>query len=409
MHKELTNIFIIPSWYPSKSLPIFASFVQEQALAMANHRTEYRIIVSLRSDADVQLSAKKPTKILHHFRRGTFAEIEEVILSDNFIELTSPAFSLIHFTRIHSAILRLYALTERNLKYAVKKYGQISLIHVHVGYPAGFVAALLSKKYGVPYVITEHMSPFPFDSLIKNDQLLPELRTAFKNASGSIAVSNSLADRIASFGFSRPLVIPNMIDETRFKVSASVDNGFVFLSAGGLIAQKGFSDLLDAISIWKPKTTGIKFKIIGHGHLATSLKNKSKQLGIEHYIEWLGPVSRDKIPGEFANCNAFVLPSHHETFGIVYVEALASGKPVIATRCGGPEDIVNSSNGLLIEKGNPAELAKAMEWMYNNWSNFNPKNIRKDFEQRFSQKQVCRQIANLYDDIILNSTQIKNK
>ena len=103
------------------------------------------------------------------------------------------------------------------------------------------------------------------------------------------------------------------------------------------------------------------------------------------------------------------MPSHHETFGIVYVEALASGKPVIATRCGGPEDIVNSSNGLLIEKGNPAELANAMEWMYNNWSNFNPTNIRKDFEQRFSQKQVCRQIANLYDDIILNSTQIKNK
>ena len=402
MVKSLKNILILPSWYPTEAMPLFGSFVMEQAHALANNRAELRVIVSLRADPDAKLSYKKPFEMMQYFIRGTFSKVDRKTISPNLVELRYPAFSFKHILHIQSAIDRLYALSEQNLKYAIQQFGKISLMHVHVAYPAGYVAALLSKKYGIPYIITEHMSPFPFESLVKNGKLDVKLKYAFEHASGSIAVGNSLADAVASFGLPRPVVIPNMVDGSNFKINTNADLNFAFLTVGGLNKQKGISDLLDAIHIWSPESGSIKFRIAGKGPLEDALKSKSKKLGIEKYIEWLGVVSRDKIPALFNNCNCFVLPSYHETFGIVYAEALASGKTVIATRCGGPEDIVNKANGMLIEKGNPAELAKAMEWMYNNWASFNPIDIRNDFDKRFSQKVVSGSIANFYNHVILN-------
>lgn len=399
MEQSPVNIFMLPSWYPSKALPLFATFVKEQAYAVAGNRPDYRIIISLRSDIDARLSYKEPFKMVGHFIRGSFAKVTHNTVSSNLVELGSPAFSLRNLPQINTAMRRLYALSERNLQHAIKQYGKISLMHVHVGYPAGFVAALLSKKYGIPYIITEHMSPFPFDSLVANGKLKRELRIAFENARGSIAVSNSLANSVEKFGLARPYVISNMVDGSKFKIGTNKNTGFVFLTVGGLNKQKGIGDLLDAIYQWLPKDN-IRFKIAGTGPLEDSLKKKSEKLGIEKYIEWMGPVDRDKVPDLFNTCNAFVLPSHHETFGIVYAEALAAGKPVIATRCGGPEDIVTTSNGLLIEKENPRQLAEAMEWMYNNWNKYNSAYIRQDFEDRFSQKVVSDKIAVLYEKII---------
>jgi len=397
LEESLKNIFVIPSWYPCKSFPIFGSFIKEQALAIARCRPEYRIIVSLRSDIDAQLSVKNPIKIVNQFIDGTLTHVEEIYLSGNYIELRSPALSLKHKHYVIRAISRLLALNEKNLSYSIKKYGKINLIHAHVGYPAGYIAAQLSEKYGIPYLITEHMGPFPFENMIKKGRLMPKLRIAFENAAGSIAVSRSLADRIASFGIPRPYIVPNLVNENIFKPKFKTSANFVFLTVGGLMKEKGFNDLLDAIRIWSPKTSDIKFIIVGDGPLSSSLKSKSRQLGIEKYIEWKGIVARDKMPEEFNNCNVFVLPSHHETFGIVYAEALASGKPVIATKCGGPEDIVNSSNGLLIEKGNPEALAIALEWMYYHWNSFDPQLIRSDFEARFSESVVTGIIAKIYE------------
>lgn len=89
-----------------------------------------------------------------------------------------------------------------------------------------------------------------------------------------------------------------------------------------------------------------------------------------------------------------------ETSGTVYAEAIASGKPVIATRCGGPEFIVNDGNGLLVNIGDAPMLAQAMQTLAANWAQYSPQTIRLDFEQRFSRQAVVRQLRILYDQVL---------
>jgi len=297
---------------------------------------------------------------------------------------------------------RLLALTERNLRFAIRHFGTIDIIHAHVGYPGGYIAGLLSRKYGIPYVITEHMSNFPFKVMIKNNQLIDELKFAYANCSKSISVSSSAADQIESYNIKRPTVIPNMVDEDIFKPAdhyAQKEN-FIFLTVGGLIPRKGHKELLEAISLWKTKPSNVKFKIIGEGPSFSDLINLGKELNIQNQVEWLGALSRDEIVNEFKNCDVFVLPSHLESFGIVYTEALACGKPVIGTKCGGPEDIINDFNGIIVNVGNSIELSSAISFIYNNIDNYNSNKIRTYFLEKFSASAISLKISAIYEEVI---------
>jgi glycosyltransferase involved in cell wall biosynthesis len=101
---------------------------------------------------------------------------------------------------------------------------KIDIIHAHVSYPAGYIAYLLSKEFDIPYVITEHMSPFPFPEYIKDKKVINELNISLYNASKIIAVSEDLKKDIEQYGFKNIEVIPNFIDETRYRVEDKIQN-----------------------------------------------------------------------------------------------------------------------------------------------------------------------------------------
>jgi glycosyltransferase involved in cell wall biosynthesis len=84
-------------------------------------------------------------------------------------------------------------------------------------------------------------------------------------------------------------------------------------------------------------------------------------------VRFLGALAPEQVPQQHAASDAFVLASFEETFGVVLVEALMSGRPVVATRCGGPEDIVHEGNGWLVPPGDPAALAAAMDQAVERW------------------------------------------
>ena len=89
----------------------------------------------------------------------------------------------------------------------------------------------------------------------------------------------------------------------------------------------------------------------------------ARRLEIEPRVRWLGRLDRQRALEEYRACDCFVQPSHLESFSIVVLEALACGKPVIATRCGGPEFMITPENGLLVAKQDPSGLARAMRGM----------------------------------------------
>jgi glycosyltransferase involved in cell wall biosynthesis len=105
----------------------------------------------------------------------------------------------------------------------------------------------------------------------------------------------------------------------------------------------------------------------------------------------------------FTNSNTFVLPSKSETFGVVYIEALLCGLPVIATSCGGPEDFVNDKNGLLIPVDNKEELINALKMIKKN--DYDKKLISENCRQKFAPEIIANRITKLYEQVLLNENE----
>ena len=104
------------------------------------------------------------------------------------------------------------------------------------------------------------------------------------------------------------------------------------------------------------------------------------------------------------SCDAFVLASRSETFGVVYIEALRSGLPVIATKCGGPEDFINETNGMLVPVNNIISLTGALQRMVVNIDKYNRKSISDDCLYKFAPDTIANQLFQIYTQIINNQS-----
>jgi glycosyltransferase involved in cell wall biosynthesis len=235
---------------------------------------------------------------------------------------------------------------------------------------------------------------------MKKGQPIFEISHAFNNAAASIAVSPSLAKRVASFGYPMPRVIPNMVDDRSFALGESQSDKIIFFTLCGISEQKGIDHLLEAIALWNPPAKRFEFCIGGDGPQRAYYQAKSIKMGLGDRVKWLGAVSRETAPDLFRQCHIYVMPSRHETFGVVYAEAIACGKPIIATRCGGPEFIVNEGNGLLVDVGDVSALSIAMQKMVANWADYKSLDIRQDFDKRFSRHAVVSQLRALYSEVL---------
>ena len=126
------------------------------------------------------------------------------------------------------------------------------------------------------------------------------------------------------------------------------------------------------------------------------LNEEIQNLGLSGQIKLLGFMDRDSIAKEMNQSNAFVLASRSETFGVVYIEALASGLPVIGTNCGGPEDYVNEENGILVEINNVDELSEALLTMYRKIDYYDGEEIAKKCKDTFSPDKIATQLTEIY-------------
>lgn len=140
--------------------------------------------------------------------------------------------------------------------------------------------------------------------------------------------------------------------------------------------------------------------IFGEGPERPKLEELISKYTLEKNITLCGLKSREEISKVFKEGDLFVLPSQTETFGVAYVEALASGIPVIATRCGGPEMFVTEENGVMIDVDDIDALTKAMIYMYNNMDKFDNEKIAKEAREKFSPSAIARKLIITYNDIL---------
>ncbi|MDR3644293.1 MAG: glycosyltransferase, partial [Clostridia bacterium] len=201
-------------------------------------------------------------------------------------------------------------------------------------------------------------------------------------------------------------VIPNAVDMRAFgsrPIETQIDErqrgGFVYAAMGNLVASKGFDVLLHAFRLVcdvKPDSTLV---IAGAGPQRQALRQLATELGIQGRVTFAGELARAEAPRFFGGCDCFVCSSLYETFGMVLIEALACGKPVVSTRCGGPQDIVTEQNGILCDPGSVPELAQAMLALRRH-GYYSSQTIRSGCAARFSADAVCGQLEALYGDVL---------
>lgn len=392
------NIFVIPSWYPSEKTPIKGVFFQEQAKAIGK-QTDHKVIISLWGQSECALPVNKPLVAISNLINFSQKKSYLREISQNTFEIFEPTFSWYHKI-FNGNMVKLIKANENNFQKAQAKFGKIDLIHAHVSYPAGFIAMRLAQKFNTPYIITEHMGPFPFRYFLSKGSLDKIILEPLTMADQIVAVSPALASDIEKFGLKNIQVIPDLIDENFFVPSENQKNRlFTFFSLGNLGYQKGTDDLVRAISLVVKKNQKIRFRIAGGGS-NTIYRRLTRELRLDKYIKWLGPLNREEARAEFQKCDAFVLPSRHESFGVVFVEAMACGKPVITTRCGGPESIVTKQTGILTDVGDITQIARAMNELAENPDQFDSKVIRQEFLDNFSEKVVVNKIESIYKKVV---------
>lgn len=390
------NIFLIPSWYPTQESPNTGRFFKDQAFLYANEYQEDNIIISRWGQGEFIVNLFSPLKALKKLFAYAKAHPFKHQISANVSEFYSPAVE-IRPRKYAGDIAQIAQANVQNFEKAQQQYGKIDIIHAQVSFPAGFIAEKLSKKFGIPYVITEHMGPFPFPFYAEGNKLNRRLQEAFREADRVIAVSGFLKEEMFKYGIAVDEIIPDFIDDDFFSPGIrTVSDEFVLFSLGRITKAKGIDTLIKAFASALQDQPDMVLKIGGIAADMHIMIELAKNLGIDSKIEWLGELDMADVRANLRQCDAFVCASTYETFGVSVSEALCCGRAVVSTRCGGPEDMVDDQNGILVPIGDVSAMADAIRRIHKDNQKFDPTEIRMQHLKKFGQKAVTARVRGLY-------------
>jgi glycosyltransferase involved in cell wall biosynthesis len=296
----------------------------------------------------------------------------------------------------------------------IKDSKKFDIIHIQSSGPLGgllpaIVGVFWKKILGFKLVVTFHYSKT--EEFVKKHKYL--FKCILNQCDRYIVVSNKQKEIFKSelkiSMHNKIVVIPNGYNPQKFqkipKEEARKKLGLSFhdkilINVALLFEKKGQKYLIEAMDIivHKKGRADIKCFIIGNGRLKEKLEQQISMLGLENYVKLVGAKPHNEIPLWMNASDLFVLPSLSESFGIVQIEAMACGVPVVATINGGSEEIITSEDyGLLVEPANPEDLAEKILIALN--KEWDKEKIRKYAEQ-FTWERIAERIHEIYCRVV---------
>lgn len=381
------KILIVASWYPTIDSPVNGIFIQDQAQALAQQYdvavlaprlAGWREIVRGKIGARSQLQKEDR---LFVSRERVLAPVPRapVLACRNWLPAANQGFAEL-----------------------LAQWGKPDLIHAQVILPGGLAAVRLGKQHAIPVVLTEHTSPFCVH--LKTARQRRWVKETLAHVDRVIAVSPALVQQIQAFDKTIEIRVVGNLINTDFFVPVKTERHNLakthFLSIGLLTQQKGINFLLRAVAqLLQRGITTFELTIGGDGPERPQLERLAQSLGLADRCRFTGMLSREQVKQWMQQCDVFILPSLHETFGLVLAEAMACGKPAIATRCGGPEFVVTSETGVLVDAENPEALANAMADFVQGRLQFDSPNVRHSVVERFGETSFLKTISALYEEV----------
>lgn len=280
-----------------------------------------------------------------------------------------------------------------------RESGRPDIMHAHFT-GSGYAAAKLKEDTDIPLVLTEHSSGLMASDLdISN---MDREKYVYRSSDGIITVSPDLQEVLKNRFETDSIYIPNIIDTDSFAYEPERDDSeaFSFITVGNLIYRKRMDLTIEAFAQAFPNDDRTKLIIIGEGPERGKLETLIADYELRDRVTMTGSLNRREISDYMNRSNCFVLPSRAETFGVVYIEAMATGLPAIATHCGGPEVIVDDSNGIMIDVDNLGQLVDAMIYMREHVDEYDAEAIVADTLAKYSPEAVAEQIVGIYEEIL---------
>lgn len=387
------HILLLPSWYPADSEDLAGSFFREQAMML--HR----------AGAKVGVIAPR-LRPMSRPREAFFGSSRIVVEND--VGVMSYRASLANITPRMSRLMagRLSRLSRRMFDTYCAAHGQPDIIHVHAALPAGLGAVDIGHRFNIPVVLSEHSSAFARD-LVSVSGVALARRIALA-ATARFAVGTPFA-RLLEDKLSLPRasvgVMPNPVDhrflDAPLPTGRDMGDRFQFLHVSLLDENKNVGQLLDAFAHAFAGDDRVSLVIGGDGATRFALERRAHSLNIASQVTFTGRLSRAGVLAALRASDAFVLSSRFETFGVVIVEALATGLPVIATRCGGPEDIVGEGDGSLVAVDDTSAMAVAMRRIVDDPKVGDRYARRARCRDRFGPKAISRRWLDIYADVLV--------
>ncbi len=368
------HILILPSWYPTREDPIRGCFFREQAQALsrAGHRVS---VFPFYPDAP----------------RGVYTERENAGGAEEYaIHYRRLRFHLTFF-RVLFAMIALW----RNMP----REERPELIHVH-SYAAMKYARWLRRLFRVPVVVTEHVSWFQRGLLSEKQKA--SIRRDYAAADAVLAVSEGLREQIQPLCRQTVRVVPNM-------VSAGMEEGglhkapgetFRWISVGSLNKNKGMDAALEAFALALKTIPAMSLTICGGGPEREALERQASELRATDKVTFTGQISRAECGRRLRECQAFLLASRVETFGVAAAEAMMCGLPVVMTRTSAWKTLIRPECGLAAEADDIPALAEAMVHVTEHYGEYDPETIAGSCRERFSEKAVTEQLSGFYRELL---------
>lgn len=254
----------------------------------------------------------------------------------------------------------------------------VDVIHAHVAHPDGAAALQFGRRHRIPVVVTIHGQDFAY-TLQRSKTCAGSVKRTLREAAAVILVSEKLKNRYGLADWADDLekyrVIYNGVDfkdvvqpsSPSAKGSGDRPGRRRLLSVGFLRPDKGHRVVLQALPALIRDFPDLEYRIVGDGSERARLEEQCRELGLASHVLFLGSLPHPQAMQEMAECEIFVLPSWNEAFGVVYLEAMAHGRPIIGTAGEGIAEILAQVEvGLAVPPQNPGAVAGAIRELLGN-------------------------------------------
>ncbi len=380
------EILWLPSWYPDKLKPFEGDFIQRHAQAAALYNKIYIIKVVPDEKGLVTKSLKTEINNQHNLT-------EEIIYFGK-----SPSFLgriIANFKR-----KKIYRMAIREY---IKQNGKPFLVHIHVVTLASMPAVWLNRKFNIPFLISEHWTiyqPKSSGEFVKRNFLFKNVvKKIVKRSLVLLTVSNDLGKQLQKLVyFKKYIVVSNVVNESFFNYKPFSSATFRFVHISTMCYQKNVEAIIENFVIVRKNFPNVELILVGPAD--EKLIKAAENTGLlNQSVFFRGEIPYQQVANELHQSNVLVLFSHFENQPCVIIESLCCGIPVISSSVGGIPEIVNNTNGILVNSNVRHSLADAMQKIINEYNFFDQKKISEKALAMFNYSTIGKKFDEIYSSV----------